>query len=282
VTAQPGAATQPAKTEAPKPPTPESPGAPVPTPQSQAQPEKKTEVALATPPPDKVEAKAAPVKPQAAGAGGKPTITGKINFKGQPPETPEIDMKGVPDCHRLHANPVFEESVVVNENQTLKNVVVYISAGLPAGDPPPPPAEPAVLNQVGCVYEPHVLAVQTGQKIVVKNSDAFLHNVHSLANVNPAFNFGQPNIDPGKHVEPMKAAEVFRVKCDVHPWMNAHVAVFEHPYFSVTGDDGSFSITNLPPGNYTLTAWHETLGEQKQEVTVEEGKPASVELTFGS
>ena len=283
--AEPGAATQPATSESPKPPTPESPGAPVPTPapQAQAQPEKKTEVAMATAPPEKVEAKpAAPAKPQAAGPGGAPSITGKVSFKGEPPEMPVINM--VPECAGKHANPHVDETVYVNENKTLRNVVVHVSAGLPPGDTPPPPTEPAVLNQDGCVYIPHVLAMQAGQRLVVKNSDAFLHNVHSLANVNPAFNFGQPNVDnnPGKVIDNIKAAEVFRIKCDVHPWMNAHVHVFEHPYFSVTGEDGTFAIPNLPPGNYTITAWHESLGEQKQEVTVEEGKPASVELSFGS
>jgi cytochrome c551/c552 len=291
--AQPGAATQPATQPAKQSPTPESPGAPVPTPgkdpQSQSQEQqKKTEVAMnaapspgAEPKPMEAQAAPAPAKPHAADADKDAAVVGRILFKGQAPEMPEIKM--APECNAKHANPHIDESVYVNDNNTLRNVVVYVSAGLPDGESYPPPAEPAVLDQDGCVYKPHVLVMQAGQKLVIKNSDPFLHNVHSLAAVNPAFNFGQPTIDnkPGRLIDNIKAAEQFRIKCDVHPWMNAHVHVLEHPFFAVTGEDGSFAIRALPPGKYTLTAWHETLGEQKQEITVEQGKPAAAEMTFG-
>jgi len=118
--------------------------------------------------------------------------------------------------------------------------------------------------------------VQVGQMIVVKNSDPFLHNVHSLANVNPAFNFGQPNVDPGKPVEPMRAAETFRVKCDVHPWMSAYVGVFEHPFFAVSKEDGTFTIptAGLADGDYTVTFWHEKYATDpiEEKVSVKDGK----------
>jgi hypothetical protein len=191
-------------------------------------------------------------------------------------------MKAVAECHKLHANPVFDETVYVNDNQTLKNVVVHVSGGLPEGESYPKPTRAAVLDQRGCMYEPHVLGVMVGQALLIRSDDPFLHNVHSLAEQNPAFNFGQPNRDPGRGVEPMKVPETFKVKCDVHPWMGAWVAVFDHPYFSVTNDQGTFAIPALPPGKYTLTAWHESLGEQKQDVTVEEGKPLELEFSFGS
>ncbi|HZN64218.1 MAG TPA: carboxypeptidase regulatory-like domain-containing protein, partial [Tepidisphaeraceae bacterium] len=165
----------------------------------------------------------------------------------------------------------------VNENGTLKNVFVYVSSNAPQG---PVPAQPAKLDQKGCQYVPHVIGVMVGQPISISNSDQFLHNVHSLAVDNPAFNFGQPSVDPGKKVDPMKVTELFKVKCDVHPWMGAWVHVLEHPYFAVTGDDGSFNITGLPPGQYKLTAWHETLGKKELDVTVEAGKPAAAEFTF--
>jgi hypothetical protein len=159
-------------------------------------------------------------------------------------------------------------------------VVVYVSDGLPAGQTFNPPAEPAVLDRKGCMYVPHVLPVMVGQKILVKNDDTFLHNVHALSTVNPAFNFGQPNKDPGKPIEPLKAAETFRVKCDVHPWMSAWVVGLEHPFFAASGEDGNFSIAGLPPGEYTLTAWHEQLGTKEATVKVEAGKPAEVKFEF--
>jgi hypothetical protein len=130
------------------------------------------------------------------------------------------------------------------------------------------------------MYEPHVLAVQVGQPMVIRNDDPFLHNVHAQSNVNPPFNFGQPNKDPGKPIDPMKAPEQFRVKCDVHPWMSAYIQVFEHPYFAVSKADGTFTIENVPPGTYKLTAWHERFGQQQKDVTVEAGKPLTVDLTF--
>jgi hypothetical protein len=216
-----------------------------------------------------------------AGAAGAASVTGKIVFNGEPPEAEQIDMAAVKECAAHHPDGAFAESVVVNENKTLRNVVVTVTAGLPEGAsyPVPPPAK---LDQKGCQYHPHVLAVMKDQPLLISNSDNFLHNVHSLAQQNPAFNFGQPNVDPGRTVDPMKAPEVFKIKCDVHPWMNAFVHVVEHPYFSVTGEDGTYTLRGLPPGKYTLTAWHETLGTKTAEVTVEAGKPANADMTFGA
>src|SRR5688500_7200543 len=131
------------------------------------------------------------------------------------------------------------------------------------------------------MYVPHVIALMAGQPLKVKNSDAFLHNVHSLATVNPPFNFGQPTKDEGKEVESPKAAEVFRVKCDVHPWMSAFIAVFEHPFFAVSKEDGTFTIPgNLPDGKYTLVAWHEKFGEQEKEIEVAGGKAEGADFSF--
>ncbi|MGH7180033.1 MAG: carboxypeptidase regulatory-like domain-containing protein, partial [Tepidisphaeraceae bacterium] len=231
----------------------------------------------------KVAPEAESTAPAAAAppAPAKPSIVGKIVFKGDPPQMPQIDMKTVADCHKQHPNPVFEESVVVDEKSgTMRNVIVYISAGLPEGQTYPPPKQAAVIHQEGCLYSPHVLAVQVGQPVIVTNADNFLHNVHSLAQSNPNFNFGQSLDKQGKTVEPFKVSENFKIKCDVHPWMGAYIQVFEHPYFSVTREDGTFSIANLPPGAYTITAWQEQLGERKKEVTVEPGKPTTVDLSF--
>jgi plastocyanin len=203
-----------------------------------------------------------------------------VVLEGKVPESKEIDMSGIKECAAHHSDPVPEENIVVDDKGNLKNVVVYVTGGL--ANAPPPPTDPAVLDQRGCMYSPHVLPVVVGQPIMIKNSDKFLHNVHSMSQTNPSFNFGQPNEDPGKPVEPFKAPENFHVKCDVHPWMSAWIVALENPYFGVSADDGKFSIANLPPGEYTLTAWHEQLGSKEIPVKVEEGKPADVKISFSA
>ena len=210
-------------------------------------------------------------------------ITGKVTLEGKAPEAKEIDMSGVKECAALHADPVTEQTVVADESGNLANVIVAIKKAEGQDLPGDPPAEPAELDQKGCMYEPHVLAMMTGQEFIVKNDDPFLHNVHSLSTVNPAFNFGQPNKDEGKKVESPKAEEYFRVKCDVHPWMSAYVGVFEHPYFAVTKEDGTFSIKadQLPDGEYTLTFWHEKLATEPVETKINvAGGKAEANHTF--
>jgi hypothetical protein len=209
-------------------------------------------------------------------------ITGKVKLDGKAPDAKEIDMSGVAECKAAHTDPVYEEHVVADEQGNLANVVVYIKADDAAALGGEIPKEAAVLDQKGCMYEPHVLAMMVGQELKVKNDDPFLHNVHSLAQTNPAFNFGQPNKDPGKPVDPPKAAENIKVKCDVHPWMSAYIVVLEHPFFGVSKEDGTFTIKGNPPdGDYTLNAWHETLGTQEAKVTVKDGKAEVTEpITF--
>ncbi len=200
-------------------------------------------------------------------------ITGNVKLEGDAPEMKEIAMDADQACAAQHADPVVDPTIVVGEKGILKNVIVSIKAADPAALGGEASKDPVVLDQKGCMYEPHVLSMTIGQDLVVKNSDAFLHNVHSLATINPVFNFGQPNVDPGKKVEAPKAAEVFRVKCDVHPWMSAYIGAFEHPFHAVTGEDGKFTIKGtLPDGDYTLMAWHEKLGEKEETITVKDGK----------
>jgi hypothetical protein len=226
----------------------------------------------------KTEEKKEPAKGQATS--GTVSVKGVVHLDGKAPDVKEIDMSGVKECAAKHSDPVPEQSILVDDKGNLKNVVIYVSAGLNGTFDPP--AEAAVLDQKGCMYEPHVLPVMVGQKIVVRNDDEFLHNVHSLASTNPPFNFGQPTKDDGKPVEPLKAVETFRVKCDVHPWMSAYIVGLENPFFGVSGEDGSFSIANLPPGEYTLTAWHEQLGSKEIPVKVEAGKPVDVKVSFSA
>ena len=207
-------------------------------------------------------------------------ITGTVKLEGKAPEMKDIDMSGVKECAAQHADPVQEETVVVGDGGGLANVVVALKPEDPSALGGEVPKQTAVLDQVGCQYVPHVIAMMVGQEMQVKNSDPFLHNVHSLANTNPAFNFGQPNKDPGKKVESPKAAEVYKVKCDVHPWMSAHVAVFEHPFFAVTDASGKFTIKGtVPDGEYPVTFWHEKYGQQEGKVTVADGK-GTVDFSF--
>ena len=210
-------------------------------------------------------------------------ITGKVNLDGKPPEMKDIDMAAVKECAAQHPDPVQEQTVVADDKGNLANVIVAIKKEEGKDLPGEAPKEAGELDQHGCMYEPHVLAIMTGQGFKVKNQDAFLHNVHSLSTVNPPFNFGQPTKDDGKDVDPMKAAEYFRVKCDVHPWMSAYIGVFEHPFFAVSKPDGTYTIktAGLPDGDYTLTFWHEKYATDpvEEKVTVKDGK-AEVNKTF--
>lgn len=211
-------------------------------------------------------------------------ITGTVNFEGEEPEPEQIEaIAGVKDCAQHHPDGLYDESVVVVDGK-LANVVVSIKPAEGAELSGPVPKKPVKLDQVGCQYVPHVVAVMVNQPFIVANSDPFLHNVHSLAIDNPAFNFAQPNKDPGKKIAPMKTAERYKIKCDVHPWMSAFVSVFEHPFFAVSTEEGTFEIPTkgLEDGTYTLVAWHETLGEQEIEIEVTDGKAEEAEFTFSA
>ena len=132
------------------------------------------------------------------------------------------------------------------------------------------------------MFQPHVVAAMIGQEILVKNNDPMLHSVHAMdAEETPAFNFAQP-ADGQRMLSPFQAVKTFKVKCDIHPWMTAWVRVFNHPYFDVTHEDGTFSIKDLPPGNYTIKAWHEVFGVQEKEITVTGGEPGVIDFTFES
>jgi hypothetical protein len=211
----------------------------------------------------------------AASFGFAGEITGKVTLDGKAPEMKDIDMSGVPACASQHTDPVQEQSVVVDDKGDLANVVVSIKKEDSPDLAGEPSKEPAVLDQKGCMYEPHVLAMAIGQEWKVKNSDPFMHNIHTLPEKNTSFNFGQPTKDDGKSVpEQPKVAEIFHVKCDVHPWMSAYIAVFDHPFFAVTGADGTYTIKNVPDGDYTLQFWQEKYATTpiEMKVSVKNGK----------
>jgi hypothetical protein len=192
----------------------------------------------------------------------------------------------VKECASQHPDPVQEQTVVADDKGNLANVIVAIKKEEGKDLPGEAPKEAAELDQHACMYEPHVLAMMTGQDFKVKNQDPFLHNVHSLSQINPPFNFAQPSKDDGRAVDPLKAAEYFHVKCDVHPWMSAYIGVFEHPYFAVTKADGTFAIktAGLPDGDYSVTFWHEKYANDpaalpEEKITVKDGK-AEVKHVF--
>lgn len=204
------------------------------------------------------------------------TVQGAVKFEGKPPKRRAIDMAGRAECAK-HAKPVLDETVIVGEDKSLENVVVWVKSGLRAWKFTPPKTA-AVLDQKGCHFEPHVLAMQVGQPLEVKNSDEFAHNVHSLSAVNPGFNFTQQ----GNKVDTKTFAtrEFFRMKCDIHGWMSTWVAVIEHPFFAVTGKEGKFVIKGLPKGEFEVEAWHEDLGKKSAKVKLDDKESKTVDFSF--
>lgn len=207
------------------------------------------------------------------------TVTGKANFTGTPPVMEAISMDADPFCAGLHPEPLTFEEVVLNADNTLKNVFVYVKQGL-EGKTFDVPAEPVVMDQNGCHYVPHVFGVQVNQPLQIVNSDATLHNVHGMPTASKEFNLGMP-IAGMKLKRTFDAPEVMvKFKCDVHPWMNAYAGVLTHPFYGVTGDTGTFEIKNLPPGSYVVEAWHEKYGVQTANVTVAGDEAQTVDFTF--
>src|SRR5215510_12612123 len=206
------------------------------------------------------------VWPGAAGAGS--SITGTVTFAGTVPKLAPIAMDAEPVCAKKHGGPVASELLVLGPGNTMGNILVWVSKGLPAGKTWPAPKTPVVLDQNGCMYKPHVMGIMVGQPYKILNSDGILHNIHTLPKVNASFNKGMPGTLKEATTVFNKPEDVFHIKCDVHPWMSAYIAVFTHPFFSATGPDGKFTISGLDAGTYEITAWHEKLGTQTASVTV--------------
>lgn len=194
-------------------------------------------------------------------------ISGKIAFEGQAPAPQKMKMDADPNCSVSHPEGVDDDSVIVNANGTLKNVFVYVKEGL-SGQTFEAPKEPVKFDQQGCQYTPKVFGVMVKQPIEIINSDGTLHNVHALSKNSPEFNLGMP-IKGMKLKKSFANPEVMvKIKCEVHPWMAAYAGVLDHPFYSVSGDEGTFEIKDLPPGQYVIEAWHEKYGVQTQNVTI--------------
>jgi len=210
------------------------------------------------------------------------TISGTVNFGGAAPEGQLLQMAADPYCITSHAGAeVMAQRVVVNDNGTLRYVFVYVKEGLDqtfiaSGSP-------IELSQEGCMYIPHVLGVQANQAITIVNNDDTLHNINGQpsGSGNNPFNFAQPIKGMTTEIT-FPSAEMIAVKCDVHPWMQAYIGVTNHPYFAVSSEDGSFTINNLPAGDYIIAAWHESLGEQTQNVMVGANATAEISFDFGN
>lgn len=205
---------------------------------------------------------------------GTGSFSGTVRFQGDVPQLKKINM--TTDCKSKHSGDILEDNLVLGEGNALANVFLCVKSGLPKGYYPPIETA-AVIDQNGCFYNPHVLAVMVGQKVRILNSDGIFHNVHIHAKLNEEQNIGMTGEDKETMIVFTKEESMFNIKCDVHPWMVNYVTVVSHPYFAVTGKDGKFQIPKLQAGKYEVEVWHE-LGEQ---VVVEPGKAFTLELKDG-
>ena len=209
---------------------------------------------------------------------GTTIVRGTVKFVGQRPTATHISMNADPSCAKIHPGGVAAEDVMVSPEGSLQNVVVFVSEGL--GDRAfDPPAQPTTMEQKGCMYGPHVIALRANQELDILNKDATTHNLHPVPSNNREWNKAQP---PGTTVDAKFAREEIAIpmKCNVHPWMRSYIAVFKHPFFAVTDKGGNFELKNLPPGNYTIEAWHEKLGTSTQKITVASGDTKQLEFVF--
>ena len=222
-----------------------------------------------------------------AGSGSSPLtgagtalIRGVVKFVGTVPAPKPIVMAADPSCAKQHSSPAFSQEVMTDSKGDLQNVVVFVSEGL-GNRTFDPPKQPVVFEQKGCMYMPHVLAVWANQPLRVVNDDPTSHNIHPTPANNREWNKAEP---PGSSVDESFAREevAIPVKCNVHPWMRGYIAVFKHPYFSVTGGNGSFNLRGLTPGTYTIKAWHEKLGTSTQTITIGASETKEVDFVFKS
>ncbi len=226
------------------------------------------------------EPAAEPVPAQAApAAAGSASLTGTVVYEGRVPNLPTLKMDADPGCAKKHSEPVRAETLVLGGGNTLANVFVWAKSGVAQGAWPVP-SESVVLDQRGCQYKPHVSGLMVGQPLKILNSDQLLHNIHSLPTINSSFNRAMPASVTEAEYAFSKEEVLFKVKCDVHPWMNAWIGVVSHPFFAVTGTDGKFTISGLPAGTYEIEAWHGKMDARTASITLADGEARSVDFSF--
>lgn len=204
------------------------------------------------------------------------TISGVVKYQGDPPKPEQLEVNK--DKEVCAVEPKTVKSLVVGPEGGIKYAVVSIAdiqKGKPFGE------DKAVVDQKGCEYLPHVQAVQPGEQVEILNSDGILHNIHTYSEKNPPLNIAQPKFKK-KVTAKFEKPEMVKLTCDVHGWMTGWVAVQEHPYYAVTDETGSFKLTDVPPGEYTLRVWQEKLGESTQKVTVKPGEESKVTLELAA
>jgi plastocyanin len=217
-----------------------------------------------------------PVTPVDSATAG--SIEVQVSYSGTPPTPTVLNMSSVPACATLHPSPVVEPSLLVADGR-LANAVVYIKSGFGERAFTAPTAA-VVIDQKGCVYDPHVAAVMVGQPLQYRNSDTEAHNVHGRPRVADAWNFLMSRPNSTRDVTFDKAEVGIPVSCDIHPWMRAYVSVFDNPYFAVTPSDGTVTLRSVPPGDYVIAVWHETLGTLVKPVSLPARGAASVQFVF--
>jgi hypothetical protein len=232
------------------------------------------------PKPAAAPAEAPAAAPAAAPTGGSGSVGGKIAFDGAAPAAEKVKLSADPKCAAMHKDGLERQPIHVKDGG-LADVLVYVKSGAPGSYPAP--AEAVVLDQHGCDYTPHMVAMVAGQKIKIRNSDDTLHNIHPRPQLNTEFNIGQPRQGMESEKSFDKPEMLIPVGCDVHPWMRAYISVLSNPFFAVTGEDGTFEIKGLAAGEYEIEAVHAKLGKDKAvsgKVTVKAGEAAKLDLSL--
>ena len=208
-------------------------------------------------------------------------VSGTVRFTGKTPESKPISMAVDEDCEKLHRTPVSSATVVVDADGSLANALVYVKSGL-EGKKFEPPKEAVVLDQRGCMFVPRVVSLRAGQTLSVKNSDPVSHNIHPRPTENREWNQQMSPESPDLQRRFARPEIMIPVRCNVHSWMRAWIAVLDHPFFAVTKENGAFEWSSLPPGEYTVAVWHETLGEVTKTVSVKPKEVVKLDFTYAA
>jgi plastocyanin len=222
------------------------------------------------PPP--TTAAAAPAAPA-----GNGTIAGKILFEGTPPAPEKLKVTADAKCQAKHPNGLERQTIAVKDGG-LADVFVYVKSGVTGSYPPP--TDSVLLDQEGCMYHPYMVTVRAGQPIKIRNSDDTMHNIHPRPTVNKEFNEGQARKGMEKLQTFDKPEVMIPVGCDVHPWMRSYISVLDHPFFTVSKEDGTYEIKGLPAGDYEVEAYHGKLKTQTQKISVKDGETAKLDFTY--